>query len=56
MYKPDILINISRYAGNTFDFYRAKEFIEIGKKAAGKYIAQYDNAIIESYKKQNGIK
>ncbi len=56
MYKPDIIINISRYAGNTYDFYKADEFIKMGKKAAKKYIAQYDNAIIERYKKQNGIK
>ncbi len=43
LYKPDILITISRHAGNTFDFYKAEELIELGRKAAKKSI---DNFII----------
>ena len=31
--KPDIVINISRQACGNFDFYRAEELIEIGRKA-----------------------
>ncbi len=32
-YQPDVLINISRYACGNYDFYKAEEIIEIGKKA-----------------------
>ncbi len=42
-YNPDILVNISKDAGNTFDFYRAEELIEIGREAAVKSINQYKN-------------
>ncbi len=31
---PDILINISRESCGTYDFYKAKELIEIGRLAA----------------------
>ncbi len=34
--KPDILINISRASCGTYDFYKAKELVEIGRIAAGK--------------------
>ena len=34
--KPDILINISRASCGTYDFYKAKELIEIGRMAASK--------------------
>ncbi len=34
--KPDILINVSRDACGTYDFYKAKELIEIGRQAAKK--------------------
>ena len=37
--KPDILINISRLSCGTYDFYKAKELIEIGRIAA---IAELD--------------
>jgi len=30
-YKPDLLVNISREACSTFEFYKAKEMIELGK-------------------------
>lgn len=32
-YQPDVLINISRYACGNYDFYKAEEIIEVGKKA-----------------------
>jgi len=32
--KPDILVNISRNVSSTFEFYRAKELIDAGRKAA----------------------
>ena len=32
-YNPDFLVSISRDASGTFDFYRSKELIEIGKQA-----------------------
>ncbi len=41
LYKPDIIIKISRHAGNTFDFYKAGELIEIGRKAARRSIEKY---------------
>ncbi len=40
-YKPDVLINISRYSGGTFDFFKAEELIETGRRAAGKSIEKY---------------
>lgn len=33
-YSPDVLINISRESSSTFDFYKAEELVEIGRKAA----------------------
>ena len=33
-YSPDILINISRDACSTYDFYKAEEMVEIGRHAA----------------------
>ncbi|NPA69001.1 MAG: patatin [Chlorobi bacterium] len=41
LYKPDILIQISRRSGNTFDFYKAEELIETGRKAARESIEKY---------------
>ncbi len=40
-YKPDILINISRHSGGTFDFFKAEELIETGRLAARKSIEKY---------------
>ena len=40
-YKPDILINISRHSGGTFDFFKAEELIETGRLAARKNIEKY---------------
>jgi len=39
---PDVLIEISRDAGGIFDFYKAKEMIELGRKAARKAIFELD--------------
>lgn len=38
---PDILINISRESCGTYDFYKAKQLIEIGKMAAKTEIERY---------------
>ena len=43
LYKPDILITISRHAGNTFDFYKAEELIELGRKSAKKSLETINN-------------
>ena len=45
-YKPDMLINISRHSGGTFDFFKAEELIEAGRQAARKSIEQYDKTIL----------
>lgn len=39
-YKPDILVEISREACNTFDFHKAEELIEAGKLAFNKTTAK----------------
>jgi len=38
--KPDILINISRASCGTYDFYKAKELVEIGRMAAENALQQ----------------
>jgi len=40
-HKPEIIINIPCDAANTFDFYRAKELIELGESAAKEAIIYY---------------
>jgi NTE family protein len=35
-HKPDLVINIPHDSANTFDFYRAKELIELGENATKK--------------------
>ena len=40
---PDILIEISRKAGDTFDFYRAKEIIAEGKKQAARVLDGFES-------------
>jgi NTE family protein len=42
-HKPDIVIKIPYDSANTFDFYRAKELIELGEKEASKAISIYLN-------------
>ena len=41
IYKPDILVNISKHACSTFDFYKAEQLIEIGKLAAKESIEKF---------------
>lgn len=43
MNPPDILIEISRQSCGTFDFYKAKELIELGKEVTLESIRKYDN-------------
>ena len=42
-HKPDMIINIPCYSANTFDFYKAKELIELGEKAAAEAIRSFLN-------------
>ena len=39
---PDIIVNINRNCSSTFEFYRAKELIEIGRNAAKYALDQYE--------------
>jgi len=43
-HKPDLLINISRESFSIYDFYKAKEIIREGEKAAKKAI--YNSKIV----------
>ena len=43
MNPPDILIEISRYACGTFDYHKATELIELGKKATIESLEKYSN-------------
>ncbi len=45
-YKPDILINISRHSGGTFDFFKAEELIETGRLAARNSINDYKTRLL----------
>jgi NTE family protein len=45
-YKPDMLINISRHSCGTFDFFKAEELIETGRRAAGKSINDYKTQLL----------
>jgi len=40
-HKPDMIINIPSDSANTFDFYKAKELIELGEKAAAEAIRSF---------------
>lgn len=42
-YNPDLIVNISRDACTTFEFYRAEELIELGRKAAQIEIQKLQN-------------
>jgi NTE family protein len=43
-YKPDITISVSRDAANTFEFYKAKELIEVGRLRFDEAFEQYEKA------------
>jgi NTE family protein len=53
LYKPDIIINIPRDVGNTFEFHKAEKFIQKGRDAAKIGIAEYFDRLAE---KGNTIK
>jgi NTE family protein len=40
-HKPDLVINIPHNSAYTFDFYKAKELIELGENAAKEAIINY---------------
>jgi len=40
LHPPDILIEVSRESGHLYDFYRGKELMEIGRRAAAKTLDQ----------------
>ncbi len=40
-HKPDLVINIPHDSASTFDFYKAKELIELGESAAKEAITNY---------------
>ncbi|MDB5135195.1 MAG: rssA [Mucilaginibacter sp.] len=50
-YSPDILINISQDCCGTYDFYKAEEIIETGRRAANKSLAGYDSKVINIERK-----
>jgi NTE family protein len=52
-YKPDILVNISRYVCSTFDFFKASEIIQLGKDAFNKALKEYDEEMILKFKTIN---
>jgi NTE family protein len=39
-YPPDLLVNISKQAAGTFEFYRAKELIALGRSVAKEAIKE----------------
>jgi NTE family protein len=43
VYHPNILINVSRKTCGLFDFYRAEELVEIGRKAARESLQKFNN-------------
>lgn len=50
-YQPDILVNISKYASSTFDFFKAREIIQIGREAFNEALADYDVKMINRFRK-----
>ncbi|MEZ4883164.1 MAG: patatin-like phospholipase family protein [Chitinophagales bacterium] len=52
LYKPDILVNISRDASGGFDFYKAKELIELGRKECEAALNRYEVAQQELIQQQ----
>lgn len=39
---PDVLINISRQSCRTFDFYKAKEMVDIGRAANNESLNEFN--------------
>ena len=46
-YQPDVVINISRHACGNYDFYRAEELIETGRKATLKGLEEFKTKTIK---------
>ncbi|MEN8123394.1 MAG: patatin-like phospholipase family protein [Bacteroidota bacterium] len=49
-YKPDIVVSISKTACSTFDFYRADEMIELGKRTFNEELRKYDQKMIKKFR------
>ena len=47
--KPDILINIPVSSAKTFDFNKAKQLIELGRKEARESVSQYHSIHVRNY-------
>ncbi len=50
-HNPDLIINIPHDSAKTFDFYKAKELIEIGQNAAKKSILKFNEKQVNEYSK-----
>lgn len=50
-YPPDILVSISKTVCGTFDFHLAEELIEFGKQKFNKALKEYDQKMIDRFKK-----
>jgi NTE family protein len=44
-YAPDIMVNISGDSCNTYDFYKAEEMVETGRRAAATSLKEYESRI-----------
>lgn len=49
-FPPDLLVNISKHASSTFDFFKAAEIIQLGKDTFNKALSEYDKKMIEEFK------
>lgn len=52
LYPPHMLVNISRKAGGTFEYYRAEEFIEAGRQATLSALTRHQ--LIKNEKNKSG--
>lgn len=52
-YPPDVLVSISKYASSTFDFFKAREIIELGKESFNRALASYDKKMIAKFKSKS---
>ena len=50
-YKPDLLINISRYSCGTFDFFKSEELVETGRFAARNSIINFKKSFYDANRK-----
>ena len=47
LYPPDILVNISSEACESYDFYKASEMIEIGRKATAESLDRFEKVKVD---------